>query len=74
MTYRCGIGPGLPGLAPCEPHVICDSCGVRLVARVTRGGAPAWLRNGLPPPGWRLVRGAGARWDYCPACKHDAPR
>lgn len=72
MTYRCGIGDGLAalGFTPGPPHVRCDApgCAATCEAKVTRGGAPAWLRNGTAPHGWRKLKlDDGTSRDYCPA-------
>ena len=70
MTYRCGIGPGIPGLEPGPPHIFCDVCGRRFEAKARRGGPPSWLLNGKAPRGWRVVRTVnGTRQDYCPEHK-----
>lgn len=74
MTYHCGIGPGLAalGLAPDEPHVVCDGCGLRANGTTRDGDAAAWLRNGKAPRGWRLARDGDTRRDYCPRCEETA--
>jgi hypothetical protein len=72
MTYRCGIGPGMErfGLEPGEPHITCDSCGLKKTARTRTGGAPAWLLDDKPPKGWFLFRQLDrTRIDYCPTCR-----
>jgi hypothetical protein len=72
MTYVCGFGPGMAGLGiePGPPHIFCDTCGLKYEAKETRGGAPAWLRNGTAPKGWLVRRTAdGQRRDYCPRHK-----
>lgn len=40
---------------PAEPTLSCDAVGCDRVMTVlpTRGGAPAWLRNGKAPKGWK---------------------
>ena len=74
MTYHCGIGPGMAqlGFEPCEPHLVCDDCGLRLTIDRSRI-APAWLLNDTAPRGWLCVHsevdGAHTRTDYCPRCK-----
>ena len=78
MTYRCGIGRGmkaLVGLDEGPPHIRCDGCGLKLIARTKSGGPPSWLLKQKAPPGWLLIRheepdtGAILREDYCPKCK-----
>jgi hypothetical protein len=70
MTYRCGIGAGLEalGMEPGPPHIRCDApgCTRTFEAVATRGGPPAWLRNGTAPKGWRTERDGDKRRDYCP--------
>ena len=74
MTYRCGIGPGIPGMEPGPPRITCDVCGLQLLARRKSGGPPLWLLAGSPPPGWGMVRRPdGTRLDYCPEHKDGAP-
>ena len=69
MTYRCGIGPGIPGMQEGAPHLRCDECGLVLEARASRGGPPAWLRENRPPKGWAMARlGDVRRLDICPHC------
>lgn len=72
MTYHCGIGPGMAqlGLDPCEPHLVCDDCGLRLTIDRSRI-APAWLLNNKAPKEWLCIHNKvdGARTDYCPRCK-----
>lgn len=74
MTYRAGIGLGMAslGFAPGPPHVRCDAlgCSATFEAKVTRGGPPAWLRDGKAPPGWRTQRTGDRRWDFCHAHRH----
>lgn len=73
MSYRCGIGPGIPGMEPGPPFIRCDKCGIRLVVEY-RMGPPVWLLDGKVPRGWKMVRGEDdIRWDYCPKCKTEAP-
>lgn len=69
MSYHCGIGPGLPGLEPRQPHVTCDGCG-RIVECMRRNGMPTrWFWDNKAAPGWKLVRGKDSRKDYCERCK-----
>lgn len=76
MTYRCGIGPGIAalGVEPGPPRITCNLCARVLEVREVRGGAPAWLRNGTAPKGWRLVYEDGHRIDLCPRCVEDGAR
>jgi len=72
MTYRCGIGAGMAqlGFEPCEPHLVCDDCGLKLTIDRDRI-APAWLLNNKAPKGWLCIhnREDFTRTDYCPRCK-----
>lgn len=68
MTYRCGIGPGIPGLEPGEPQIRCDNCDAVYIITF-RFGPPKWLRDRRAPPGWAIawlddVRSLHA----CPSC------
>jgi len=75
MTYHAGIGPGfervgLP-IAPREPHVTCNNCGI-VESAVKRDGSPkAWILARKAPPGWKLIRTEEpfSRVDLCPRCK-----
>lgn len=70
MTYWCGIGPGMEelGLPTREPHIECNSCGVKKFVS-GRSIPPAWFMNGKAAPGWKLVRDhLEKRFDYCPKC------
>ena len=68
MSYRCGLGPGIPG-GPTEPRIICDGCRVVLPVVTRRGTAPVWFLDGRAAPRWEMVRADGVRRDYCPSCK-----
>jgi hypothetical protein len=70
VTYRCGIGPGLP-LPPGPPHIRCDApgCEATFEAVASRGAAPMWLANGTAPRGWHTERHGPnneLRRDLCP--------
>jgi hypothetical protein len=70
MTCRFGPGFGkqLPGRAPCDPRVYCDSCGADVPAVIIG------LRTDIPPEGWRLIYNPdGSRRDFCPQCKALVP-
>ncbi len=72
MSYRCAIGPGIPGLEPGPAYIRCDLCLTRLVITF-RSGPPAWLMSGKAPRGWKCKpHPDGKRFDYCPACKPGA--
>lgn len=75
MTYHAGIGPGferigLP-IAPREPHVTCDGCGIVCSAVLSSGRPAAWLLNRKAPKGWLLQRTEEpfSRKDWCPRCR-----
>ena len=73
MSYHCGIGPGIPDMAPRPPHVTCDGCG-RVVEVITKRGLPTmWFLANKAPPRWKLVRDDDGtrlfRRDYCDKCK-----
>ena len=67
MSYRCGIGPGIPGLEPGPPRITCDACG-RVLTIDQRKLPPKWLFDGKAPPKWTLVRTSEPfkRLDICP--------
>lgn len=74
MSYRCGIGPGIPGLQPGAPTITCDGpdCGVKFEVKGRGIGSvpPAWFLDGKPVPGWKGGRTKeGTRVDFCPKCK-----
>jgi hypothetical protein len=76
MTYRCGIGPGLP-FEQGPPHVRCDTCGLRISAETKSGGPTQWLLKRKAPKGWMMIRrenedGSVFRRDYCPSCRASA--
>jgi hypothetical protein len=69
VTYRCGIGPGIPGLEPGEPQVRCDApgCTAVVIARTRTGAPPAWLLDRRAPPRWRTIAHTDhTRTDFCP--------
>ena len=71
MSYRCGLGMGMEalGFEPGPPMLRCDYPGCTGFKEdlPTRGGAPAWLRNGTAPRGWKTVKHpSGRRYDLCP--------
>jgi hypothetical protein len=82
MTYRCGIGPGLP-LPEGPPMIMCDEPGCE--ERIIIGDfPPAWFLNRKAKRGWRVEPvGPDRRHDWCPkhvhcgqpdrgCCLHDA--
>ncbi len=76
MTYHCGIGGNIPGVAPRDPRVTCDGHDCDASQSGVRGndGFPmAWLRKGKAPRGWKLIRieqpSGIVRFDFCPKCK-----
>ena len=75
MGYRAGIGYALArelGVAPGEPHIFCDNCGLRRTVKKNKNSYATanWLLNGKAAPGWAGGRqGNGKRLDYCPGCK-----
>lgn len=72
MTYQCGIGGGMArlGFRPCEPHIVCDGCGVtRPICGQRTCGPQAWFLRGKAAPKWSGGRRADhTREDWCPAC------
>lgn len=76
MTYRAGIGPSLAQAlgvtdAASVPTLTCDvvNCNYRIEVKPTRGGMPAWLRNGTAPRGWRACPQLdGKKQHLCPEC------
>ena len=63
MTYHCGIGPGMSrlGVAPREPHFVCDFCGA-IHGCLTRDGLPyAWMRK---------MHGIPLKWRHAPYSRH----
>lgn len=74
MTYRCGVGAGIPGLEPGEPRITCDSCGAVLTINF-RMGPPRWLRDGRAPPKWAIAPLDQYRnLHACPSCVELAKR
>lgn len=76
MTYRCGIGLGLP-LPPQHPHFSCDGgCGAvyRIQGRGAGGNiAPEWFLDGKAPRGWTKVKITDdVSRHFCPKCRHQA--
>lgn len=74
MSYRIGVGPRMAriGIAPCEPAIFCDGCGlVRMVVLHRMGGAPGWFMDGKAPPRWKQGKRLdnGQRQDFCLRCK-----
>lgn len=70
MTYKCAIGPGIPGMDPDSAHILCDGCGLRLEASKKGGIYHSWLLDGRPAKGWLLIpHGKYLREDYCPECR-----
>ncbi len=60
--------------------VRCDAPGCTrfLEVKATRGGPPAWLRNGTAPRGWKTRKVDDKRHDLCPVhaleeCLHIKP-
>jgi hypothetical protein len=80
MTYRAGIGPGIPGLEPGPPHIFCDGCGLKFEVHSRFGGAPAWFLDGKAPKGWQVIASRTEtglvlfRLDWCPKCRTAQPR
>ncbi len=72
MSYRAGIGESMRavGLAPRDPHIVCDGCGAIHGVASRSAYAANWFLARRPPPGWRGLRkhDGSARWDLCPAC------
>lgn len=70
MSYRCGVGPGIPGVEPDEPRITCDKCGLRHGVAMASGMPYAWFLNGQGPPKWKTARNQDdKRTDLCPCCK-----
>lgn len=76
MTYHAGIGPGLPIIPACDPHVRCDGCGTVFKIAMDRA-PPVWLLNRQAPRGWKATHDVTADHDrmqhWCPRCRHLAP-
>lgn len=74
MTYRCGIGPGLP-IPVGTPQITCDApgCSARVVIAPGRLAPPVWFLDGKAPPRWKMKRTEdGRRRDWCPKHKEAA--
>lgn len=78
MTYHAGIGPRLETLVgaiqfPTAPHVRCDGCGKLELGETKKGKMASWLRKGIAPRGWLLLRHENElvlfRRDYCKSCR-----
>lgn len=68
MTYRCGLGPGIPG-GPRNPSLVCDCCENRLVLTFHGGMAPKWLEDGKAPSGWAYAKiNDRQNFHVCPSC------
>ena len=69
MTYRCGIGAGIPGMEPGPPRLTCNGCG-KVFEFTFRGAPPEWFIKGKAPKGWSTIRNDDCtRTDYCSSCK-----
>lgn len=75
VSYHCGIGPGMQaiGVAPREPHLVCDGCGAtKLIVNPNSRIKlpPSWFLAGRAAPGWRMLRvhDGSKRWELCPKC------
>jgi len=81
VSYRAGIGQGMQslGLAPREPHLVCDGCGAIASCFTKRGDVAAWVLKRRPPRGWTGTRveredGTIERSDFCPKCAAERER
>lgn len=68
MTYLAGMRFGL--ISDTEPTLRCDGCASEMIVRPTRGGMPAWLRDGKAPKGWKAFKADEdtPRRHHCPVC------